>query len=305
MSDKNTHFHQFTDAGQQNAAVIQSKNTLNINGKLMDLSVPRVMGILNLTPDSFYQPEGRNGQPDSSQILKEAEQMLKEGASFLDLGAYSSRPNAEHISETTESERLLPALKALVKEFPEAIISVDTFRSGIARKAVEHGAQLINDISAGELDQNMFETVASLKVPYILMHMKGTPQTMQQNPHYESLISEILQYFIQKIKKLNDLGAYELIIDPGFGFGKNLEHNYELLNKLDSLNILQLPVLAGFSRKSMIYKLLDSSPAEALNGTTVCNTIALLKGAKILRVHDVKPAMEAISLVATMQRGKN
>ncbi len=301
MSDKNTHFHQFTDAGQQNAAVIQSKNTLNINGKLMDLSVPRVMGILNLTPDSFYQPEGRNGQPDSCQILKEAEQMLKEGASFLDLGAYSSRPNAEHINETTESERLLPALKALVKEFPEAIISVDTFRSGIARKAVEHGAQLINDISAGELDQNMFETVASLKVPYILMHMKGTPQTMQQNPHYESLISEILQYFIQKIKKLNDLGAYELIIDPGFGFGKNLEHNYELLNKLDSLNILQLPVLAGFSRKSMIYKLLDSSPAEALNGTTVCNTIALLKGAKILRVHDVKPAMEAISLVGAMQ----
>jgi dihydropteroate synthase len=305
MSDKNTHFHQFTDAGQQNAAVIKPKSTLKLNGKLMDLSVPKVMGILNLTPDSFYQPEGRNGQPDSSQILKEAEQMLKEGASFLDLGAYSSRPNAEHINETTESERLLPALKALVKEFPEAIISVDTFRSGIARKAVEHGAQLINDISAGELDQNMFETVASLKVPYILMHMKGTPQTMQQNPHYESLISEILQYFIQKIKKLNDLGAYELIIDPGFGFGKNLEHNYELLNKLDSLNILQLPVLAGFSRKSMIYKLLDSSPAEALNGTTVCNTIALLKGAKILRVHDVKPAMEAISLVATMQRGKN
>ena len=227
--------------------------------------------------------------------------MLKAGASFLDLGAYSSRPNAEHINETTESERLLPALKALVKEFPEAIISVDTFRSGIARKAVEHGAQLINDISAGELDQNMFETVAGLKVPYILMHMKGTPQTMQQNPHYESLIPEILQYFIQKVKKLNDLGAYELIIDPGFGFGKNLEHNYELLNKLDTLNILQLPVLAGFSRKSMIYKLLDSSPAEALNGTTVCNTIALLKGVKILRVHDVKPAMEAISLVGAMQ----
>jgi|Laugresu1bdmlbsd_1035121.scaffolds.fasta_scaffold00339_7 dihydropteroate synthase len=301
MSDKNTHFHQFTDAGQQNAAVIKPKSTLKLNGKLMDLSIPRVMGILNLTPDSFYQPEGRNGQPDSSQILKEAEQMLKEGASFLDLGAYSSRPNAEHINETTESERLLPALKALVKEFPEAIISVDTFRSGIARKAVEHGAQLINDISAGELDQDMFETVASLKVPYILMHMKGTPQTMQQNPHYESLISETLQYFIQKIKKLNDLGAYELIIDPGFGFGKNLEHNYELLNKLDTLNILQLPILAGFSRKSMIYKLLDSSPAEALNGTTVCNTIALLKGAKILRVHDVKPAMEAISLVGAMQ----
>lgn len=301
MSDKNTHFHQLTDAGQQNAVVIKPKSTLNINGKLMDLSIPRVMGILNLTPDSFYQPEGRNGQPDSSQILKEAEQMLKAGASFLDLGAYSSRPNAEHINETTESERLLPALKALVKEFPEAIISVDTFRSGIARKAVEHGAQLINDISAGELDQNMFETVASLKVPYILMHMKGTPQTMQQNPHYESLIPEILQYFIQKVKKLNDLGAYELIIDPGFGFGKNLEHNYELLNKLDTLNILQLPVLAGFSRKSMIYKLLDSSPAEALNGTTVCNTIALLKGVKILRVHDVKPAMEAISLVGAMQ----
>ncbi len=301
MSDKNTHFHQLTDAGQQNAAVIKPKSTLKLNGKLMDLSIPRVMGILNLTPDSFFQPEGRNGQPDISQILKEAEQMLEEGASFLDLGAYSSRPNAEHINETTESERLLPALKALVKEFPEAIISVDTFRSVIARQAVEHGAQLINDISAGELDQNMFETVASLKVPYILMHMKGTPQTMQQNPHYESLIPEILQYFIQKVKKLNDLGAYELIIDPGFGFGKNLEHNYELLNKLDTLNILQLPVLAGFSRKSMIYKQLDSSPAEALNGTTVCNTIALLKGAKILRVHDVKPAMEAISLVGAMQ----
>ncbi len=301
MSDKNTHFHQFKEANQQNASIIKPKSTLQIKGELIDLSFPRVMGILNLTPDSFYQPEGRNGQPDISQILKEAEQMLTEGASFLDLGAYSSRPNAEHISETTESERLLPVLSALVKEFPEAIISVDTFRSGIARKAVEQGAHLINDISAGELDKDMFETVASLKVPYILMHMKGTPQTMQQNPHYESLMPEILQYFIQKINKLNNLGAYDLIIDPGFGFGKNLEHNYELLNKLETLNIIQLPVLAGFSRKSMIYKFLNSSPAEALNGTTVCNTIALLKGAKILRVHDVKPAMEAIRLVGAMQ----
>lgn len=305
MSDKNTHFQ----SSPEKASIFQSKSSIKIGGKLLDLSVPKVMGILNLTPDSFYQPEGRKGQPALSQILKEAAQMLEEGATFLDLGAYSSRPNAEHISEEAEIERLMPALAALVKEFPEAVCSVDTFRSAVARRAIDGGAQLINDISAGELDKNMFKTVADLQVPYIMMHMKGTPQNMQQHPQYDALIPEILDYFIQKIKKLNDLGSYDLIIDPGFGFGKTIDHNYEILQKLESFRILQIPVLAGFSRKSMIYKLLESSPAEALNGTSVCNTIALLKGAKILRVHDVKPAMEAIQIVGAMEAaegsGKN
>lgn len=283
MTDKNTHFPE--------------KHTLNVQGKLLDLSAPLVMGILNLTPDSFFQPEGRSGIPGIDQVLKEAEQMLKDGATILDLGAYSSRPGAEHIPAEEELNRLLPAVKAIRQNFPEAIISADTFRAAVAEAAIAEGAQLINDISAGEMDTEMFATVARLKAPYILMHMQGTPQTMQESPHYKDLIAEVLTYFIQKIKKLNDLGLSDLIIDPGFGFGKTLEHNYELLNKLDTFHILGYPLLAGVSRKSMIYKLLGGTAADALNGTTVANTVALMKGAKILRVHDVKPAAEAVKLI--------
>ncbi len=286
MTDKNT--------------VFAEKTTLNLRGKLLDLSTPLVMGILNLTPDSFYQPEGRDGQPALNQVLKEAEQMLQDGASILDLGAYSSRPNAEHISAAEELQRLLPVLQALVKTFPEAVFSVDTFRAEVAEKAIEAGAHIINDISAGELDENMFETVARLKVPYILMHMQGTPQTMQNNPSYEHVIPELTDYFVKKIQKLHDLGAYDLLIDPGFGFGKTLEHNYEILGKLETFKMLQVSLLAGVSRKSMIYKVLGGTAADALNGTTVANTIALLKGAKILRVHDVKPAVEAVKIFNTM-----
>lgn len=286
MTDKNT--------------VFAEKTTLNLRGKLLDLSTPLVMGILNLTPDSFYQPEGRDGQPALNQVLKEAEQMLQDGASILDLGAYSSRPNAEHISAAEELQRLLPVLQALVKTFPEAVFSVDTFRAEVAEKAIEAGAHIINDISAGELDENMFETVARLKVPYILMHMQGTPQTMQNNPSYEHVIPELTDYFVKKIQKLHDLGAYDLLIDPGFGFGKTLEHNYEILGKLETFKMLQVPLLAGVSRKSMIYEVLGGTASNALNGTTVANTIALLKGAKILRVHDVKPAAEAVKIFNTM-----
>lgn len=290
MTDKNTLFAE--------------KTTLNLRGKLLDLSTPVVMGILNLTPDSFYQPEGRNGQPPLSQVLTEAEHMLSDGATLLDLGAYSSRPNAEHISAAEESARLLPILEALVKTFPEAVISVDTFRAEVAERAIGAGAHIVNDISGGELDEKMFETIARLKVPYILMHMQGTPQTMQQNPHYEHLIAEITSYFAKKIHTLHDLGVNDVLIDPGFGFGKTLEHNYEILEKLETFKTLQVPLLAGVSRKSMIYKLLGGTAADALNGTTVANTVALLKGAKILRVHDVKPAVEAVKIVNAVNRSR-
>ncbi|MFM6977013.1 MAG: dihydropteroate synthase [Sphingobacteriaceae bacterium] len=288
MADKNTEIYE--------------KTTLKVGGKLLNLSTPRVMGILNLTPDSFYQPEGRQGQPAIDQILKEAEQMLTDGAELLDLGAYSSRPNAEHISAEEERNRLIPAVKALVYEFPQALLSIDTFRANVAEEAIAVGAHLINDISGGELDTNMFETVARLKVPYILMHMKGTPQNMQQNPHYEDLITEMLSYFREKIRKLVSMGVHDLIIDPGFGFAKTLDHNYEILNRLEEFKMLGFPLLAGVSRKSMIYKLLGGTAADALNGTSVANTVALLKGAKILRVHDVKPAVEAVKIIQAMGR---
>jgi dihydropteroate synthase len=236
-----------------------------------------------------------------TKLTIEAEKHLSEGAYFLDLGGYSSRPGAEHVSEKEEAARVLPAVKALANEFPEAFISVDTFRSGVAQKSVNEGAHLINDISAGQLDERMFETMAQLQVPYILMHLKGTPQTMQSLANYTNLVPEVLSYFTEKLTQLKQLGANQLIIDPGFGFAKTLEHNYELLNRFQELHALGLPVLAGVSRKSMIYKALDCTPTEALNGTTVLHTIALQKGAHILRVHDVKPAIEAIKLVAKLQ----
>ena len=267
--------------------------TINCKGKLIDLSIPKVMGILNLTPDSFY--DGGKYKNDN-EILSQVYMMLKNEASFIDIGAYSSRPNADHISESEELKRLLPIIALIVEEFPEILISIDTFRSNVAKQSIEVGAAIINDISAGQLDQNMMLTVAELKVPYVMMHMKGTPQNMQQLANYDYLLKDILFYFSKRIAEAKNLGITDLIIDPGFGFAKNIKQNFELLNQLDLLKNLELPILAGISRKSMIYKTLGGTAQDALNGTTVLNTIALQKGANILRVHDVKEAVEAIKL---------
>lgn len=280
MADKNT--------------VFQQKSTLNVRGTLLDLSSPKIMGILNLTPDSFYDG-GRNNTLTAA--LKKTEQLLTEGADMIDVGAYSSRPGAVHISEEEEHERMIPVIRAIIREFPGTILSIDTFRSGIARASVQEGAGMINDISAGSLDENMFKTIAEIKVPYILMHMKGTPQNMAQNTDYENITADVCRYFSEKISQLKEMGVYDLIIDPGFGFAKTLEQNYELLSNLEALKICGHPVLAAVSRKSMIYKLLDSDAEHALNGTTAVNTIALMKGANILRVHDVKEAKEVIRIV--------
>lgn len=284
MADKNT--------------VFQQKLTLNVRGTLLDLSKPKIMGIINLTPDSFYDG-GKNNNLENA--LKKTEELLSEGADLLDLGAYSSRPGAEHISEETEYERLIPVVKAIAKEFPQALLSIDTFRSGIAKAAVNEGAHLINDISAGEMDENMFQTIADLRVPYILMHMRGTPKTMSTLTDYSDLLAELSQYFTKKIIQLHDLGVNDLIIDPGFGFAKNIDQNYELLAKLDRLKILGYPILVALSRKSMIYKLLDSDAEHALNGTTAANTIALMNGANILRVHDVSEAKETLIIVEKLR----
>lgn len=275
----------------------QEKKSLNIGGRLLDLSVPRVMGILNLTPDSFFDG-GRHHTTDAA--MRQTELMLSEGADLIDIGAYSSRPNAEDISPAEELSRLLPALRQIRKEFPEAVLSVDTFRAEVARAAVGEGAQIINDISAGTLDPAMFKTAAELRVPYVLMHMRGTPQTMQQHTQYEHVLNEVLDYFISKVQHLVALGMVDIIIDPGFGFAKTTDQNFELLNKLEIFRMLGFPVLAGVSRKGMIWKALGISPQDALNGTTVLNTIALMKGAKILRVHDVKAAREAVQLVSRL-----
>ncbi|HEY1063643.1 MAG TPA: dihydropteroate synthase [Daejeonella sp.] len=274
--------------------VFQQKSTLNVRGTLLDLSKPQIMGILNLTPDSFYDG-GRNNNLINA--LKKTEQILSEGADLIDIGAYSSRPGAEHISEETESERLIPVLRAIVSKFPDAILSIDTFRSGIAKIAVNEGAAIINDISAGSMDKEMFQTIAKLGVPYIMMHMKGTPQTMSSQNDYEDITTEVCQYFASRIQKLRNLGVNDLIVDPGFGFAKNLEQNYELLANLEQLKSTGHPVLAALSRKSMIYKLLETDAEHALNGTTAANTIALIKGANILRVHDVQAATEAVKIV--------
>lgn len=267
--------------------------TINCKDQLIDLSQPKVMGILNLTLDSFYD----GGQYKSeSDILRKVEGMLNEGATFIDLGAYSSRPGADEVSETKEENRLLPILELLAKHFPEALLSIDTFRASIAKKAIEAGAALINDISAGHLDDNMLPTIAKLKVPYIMMHMRGTPQTMQGLSDYEDLVKELNLYFSERIAEARNLGIIDLIVDPGFGFAKTLEQNYELLNKLEIMNIIGLPILVGLSRKSMIYKTLNTNADFALNGTTALHMIALQKGASILRVHDVKEAIECVKL---------
>jgi len=267
--------------------------TINCKGKLIDLSTPHVMGILNITPDSFYDGGKYKNEHD---ILNHVEKMLNEGATFLDVGANSSRPNALEINEDDELKRILPVVQLILKEFPDVLLSIDTFRSRIAKHCVESGAALINDISAGNLDKNMLQTIANLKAPFIMMHMRGTPKTMQQQTHYDNFINDILFYFSEKISKARNLGIIDLIIDPGFGFAKTIEQNYELLNSLELFKLLELPILAGLSRKSMIYKTIEKSPENALNGTTVLNTIALQKGTSILRVHDVKEAIECINL---------
>lgn len=267
--------------------------TINCNGKLVDLSTPRIMGILNITPDSFFD----GGQHNSiKKALIKAEKMVAEGADFLDVGGYSSRPGADFVSEKDELARVVPVVNALAKEFPEVNISVDTFRSKVAKATIENGAALINDISAGDLDNNMMATVAKLQVPYIMMHMQGTPENMQQNPTYNNVITDIKFYLSKKIKQAQELHINDVIIDPGFGFGKTLEHNYTLLNNLELFSCFNLPLLVGISRKSMIYKPLNITPDLALNGTTALHMIALQKGATILRVHDIKEAKECIKL---------
>jgi len=271
----------------------RKKETLNAGGRLIDLSTPKVMGIINLTPDSFYAGSRKQGMEDA---LQQAEKMLMEGAAFLDLGAYSSRPGADNISVQEETDRLLPVVELIAARFPQAILSIDTFRSQVADAAIGAGAHMINDISGGQLDENMFATVAKLQAPYILMHMKGTPKTMDQQAHYDDVFTEVYDYFIDKYHQLKKLGVHDVIIDPGFGFAKKAEHSYALMSRLQDFNMLQLPILTGISRKKMIYGLLGGTAADALNGTTALNTIALMKGANILRVHDVKEAVEAIKI---------
>jgi dihydropteroate synthase len=268
--------------------------TVNCGGKLIDISTPKVMGILNVTPDSFY--DGGKYKSDMA-ILLQTEKMLKEGATFIDVGAYSSRPGANQVAEDEELNRLLPIVELILKNFPETLLSIDTFRSEVAKLCIELGACMINDISAGKLDDNMIPLIGALGVPYIMMHMKGTPQNMQSQLQYKDLIRDIIYYFSERVKLAKKHQIKDIIIDPGFGFSKTLQQNYNLLHQLELLQILNLPILVGVSRKSMIYNLLETVPNEALNGTTVINTIALLKGANIIRVHDVKEAMDCVSIV--------
>jgi dihydropteroate synthase len=273
--------------------VFYKKSTLNCRGKIVSLSSPVVMGILNVTPDSFYDGGRYTG---TNAILARAETMLQEGAGMLDVGGYSSRPGATNISPAEEITRVIPTIKAVRKAFPDCLLSIDTFRAAVAEAAINEGANIINDISGGELDAAMFSTAGRLKVPYILMHMRGTPQTMNGLTQYDDIILELVTYFEQKAAALQNCGVSDIIIDPGFGFAKTIEQNYEVLRRLDDLKILGLPVLAGLSRKSMTYKLLEVPAAEALAGTITLNTIALMHGANILRVHDVKEAVQTVKL---------
>ncbi|MFV0592638.1 MAG: dihydropteroate synthase [Draconibacterium sp.] len=273
---------------------LKRNSSIQLGNNEIDLSIPIVMGIVNVTPDSFYDG---GKMEDEATMLKAVEEMIREGVSIIDVGAVSTRPGAENISTKVELGRLLPAVHAIQENFPDIPISIDTFRSWVAVRVVDEvGPVIINDISGGTLDSKMFETVAQLQVPYILSHMQGTPKTMQDNPEYADLMKEISGFFADRFKKLTKLGVKDVIIDPGFGFGKNLDHNYELLNRLDAFKVFQLPVMVGLSRKSMIWKALEISPEEALNGTSVANTLALLGGADILRVHDVKEAIEAVKI---------
>lgn len=272
--------------------------SMQCNGALISFNKPLVMGILNLTPDSFYD----GGKYETSvQIIDYVRKMLNDGADIIDIGAVTTKQNSIKISVAEEAQRLLEPLKIIRKEFPKALLSIDTFHSEIAKMAVDNGVNIINDISGGVFDKDMFKTVAQLKIPYILMHIQGTPQNMQNNPHYENVVSEIITYFNHKINQLRELDIQDIIIDPGFGFGKTVEHNFELLDKLSMFSIFNLPILVGVSRKSMICKVLGVNPDKALNGTTVIQTVALLKGANIIRVHDVKEAVESIKLLSNLQ----
>jgi len=271
----------------------RKNTTLNVRGKLIDLTEPKVMGIINITPDSFYAGSRKTTVDDA---LAQAGKMLAEGASFLDIGAYSSRPGATDISVDEELNRLLPIVEAIIQTYPEAIISVDTFRATVAETAIKAGAHIINDISGGALDEDMFATVARLQVPYILMHMRGTPQNMIHQTDYTDVFGEVFDYFARRYYQLRELGVHDVIIDPGFGFAKTQPQSYELMSRLQEFERLELPIMVGVSRKRMVYNLTGGTAADALNGTTVFNTIALSKGANILRVHDVKEAIEAIKI---------
>lgn len=273
--------------------VFHKKAIINARGKLIDLSTPQVMGIINFTPDSFFADSRK---PAVADALQQAGQMLADGATMLDLGAYSSRPGAADITIQEEIGRLIPGIEAIVQAYPDAVLSIDTFRAPVAEAAVKAGGHIINDIGGGDLDADMFATIARLQVPYILMHIKGTPQTMVQQAQYDDVFSEVFDHLVQRYELLRSMGVHDVIFDPGFGFAKTAEQSYTLMNRLNQFNLLQLPVLVGVSRKRMIYGLLGNTPADALNGTTVLNTIALTKGANILRVHDVKPAVEAVKL---------
>jgi len=275
-------------------SLFSPQKTLNLKGKIMNLSTPLVMGIINITTDSFYDG---NKFKTTWDVVKHAEKLLEQGAHILDIGAASTRPGARLAAPADEAEKLRPVIHAIIRRFPETVLSVDTYNSQTATMAIGEGACMVNDVSAGQIDPAMFQTVASLKVPYVLMHMQGTPENMQQNPTYQDIAKEIASFFSKKIHVLNQLGVHDVILDPGFGFGKTLEDNFRLLNELDYFRIFNLPVMAGLSRKSMIYKVLGTGPEEALNGTLSANTIALLKGASILRVHDVREAVEAVKIV--------
>jgi len=272
--------------------------TINCKGTLVGFSTPKVMGILNITPDSFF--DGGEYQNEKA-ILSQTEKMLNEGATFIDVGAYSSRPGADHVSEEEELKRIVPVIELLLKEFPSAYLSVDTFRSKVALETVNAGAAIINDISGGNMDVKMFETLAKLQVPYIAMHMQGTPQTMQNNPSYEDITTDLIKFFSEKVHQLHQLQLNDVIIDVGFGFGKTIEHNFQLLRDLSLFKSLNAPILAGVSRKSMLYKTLQITPNEAMNATTSANTIALMNGANILRVHDVKEAVECVRIVGSLK----
>ncbi len=282
--------------------LIEKPKYINVAGKLLDLSIPKVMGVINITPDSFY--EGSR-VTEEKEILKTAAGMIEDGADIIDIGGYSSRPGAAHVPPEEEKKRVLKAISLINREFPEIIISIDTFRSEIAREAVsECGAHMVNDISGGEADRDMFSVIQQLNIPYIMMHMQGKPENMQDNPVYTDVVADILVWFSSKIVRLQSAGVKDIIIDPGFGFGKTAGHNFEILNRLGDFSISGLPLLAGMSRKSMIWKTLGISPEEALNGTTVLNTIALMKGADILRVHDVKEAVQVVRLMEIIKNTK-
>lgn len=275
-------------------------HTINLRGRLLELREPQIMGILNVTPDSFYSD---SRTPDEAHITDRVRQMMDEGADMIDVGGYSSRSGADDVTPEEEMDRLRRGLRIVRKLYPEVPVSVDTFRADVARMCIEEeGADIINDISGGMMDRQMFRTVARLGVPYILMHMQGTPDTMQVAPHYDNLRREVMLYFAERIDRLCQMGAKDIIVDPGFGFGKTLEHNYELMNHLEDFAVFNLPLLVGISRKSMIYKLTGGTPQTSLNGTTALNTISLVKGAHILRVHDVKAAAEAKQIYMAMKR---